>query len=500
MSLLNFSRNCIGKRQLDLFGLLFQNRSHKQVILKNTFWLSVAEGLTVLFNVFLAVYAIRVFGPTEYGKFAFALSFVFLFSTLFDFGLSTAVTREFAGLPEEERHFPDILTLKTLLSVGVVLLIVGLSYFISDDRLIHKIIMVLCVYGLSLEGVYLFYAFFRARQQMEIEAAFRVLQVCLLCASVVAVICFKPSILNLSLAYMASTVCTLLAVVIFFLKCDYSVVLCPAFNTSVWKKFFSIGLYLALAKGAGDITTYTDSVLLGYFGMVKETGLYNAMLKINKLVLLPMGLITAALFPTLISILRESNERFNRYYKAWMKGTIFLSVLLLFVVLAEADRIVLAVFSADFLPASTALKLLIMMAVLVSIHNVYYHILLISGQQKRIFYTFLSAAIINVILNLFLIPRFGINGAAIASVITHSVILCQYLFLCSKYTIIKPIESGFILVFLAAIISGLLMWWGASAMANVNLFVSLLVATLIYALLFAGLTRMSRGLVSDVLH
>jgi O-antigen/teichoic acid export membrane protein len=485
------------KRPLSLLGFLFRNGSHKQTILKNTLWLSIAEGIVAVANVFLVVYVIRVLGATEYGKFAYALSFVFLFSTLFDFGLSTAVIREFAGRPDEEKHFSAILTLKVLLGMGVVVLIAIATHFITADRLVRQVILVLCAYGFAQEGTNLFYALFRARQQMEIEAVFRVLQTLLLCLFVVVVLLYAPTVLNLSFAYAASAALALLAVLVLILR-THSALLRPAFDRSVWKKFLLIGFYLALAKGAGDITTYTDSVVLGSYGMVEQTGLYNAMIKITKLVHLPVGFLTAALFPTLIVLLKESNEKFTKYYRAWMKGTIFFSVLVLFVFLVEADKIILLVFSADFLPATTALKLLIVMSVMVFIYNVYYHILLMSGQQKKIFYTTLVGALINLIANILLIPKYGINGAAIATVATHFGTLCLYVVWSRKYTVVEPIEPGFILTLGAAVISGILMWWGVSAMSGLSLLVVLSAAAVMYSILFTGLSRIGQYLVQLV--
>jgi O-antigen/teichoic acid export membrane protein len=484
-------------RLLNLPKVLLRNGSHKQTILKNTVWLSIAEGVFAVANVFLAVYVIRVLGATEYGKFSIALSFVFLFSTLFDFGLSTAVTREFSLEPENQKHFSAIFTLKALFGVALTIVIAGLALLVTPDTIVRESIIVLCIYAFAMEGINLFYALFRARRQMEMEAGFRILQIVLLVLLVGVTMLFERSVLGLSLAYAASTVVTLVCIAVCF-KWGSSISLRPVVDLGVWKKFLWIGFYLALAKGAGDVLTYTDSLVLGYFGMVTETGMYNAMLKINKLVLLPMTFVSGALFPTLIAILRESQEKFARYYRGWMKGTIFFSVCVVFVFLAEADRIILFVFPQDFLPAATALKLLTVMAMLVYINGVYYQVLLISGQQKAIFYVILSTSIINVTLNILLVPRLGINGAAIATVATYAVILCQYAFLIWRRTCVNPVEVTFVLTFGFAVISGLLMWWGISAMGGLNLLVLLFLAAGIYSLSFTGLNKIGRYLVPGV--
>jgi len=237
-----------------LTSFFFSNKSDKQVVLKNTFWLGMAQGVTGLLNFLLSVYVIRSFGASEYGKFAFALSFVFLFSTFFDFGLSTAVIREFARDKSEERHFSDIFTFKAIFGAFVVVCIGVLAFFITSDPLIRKMIFILCVHIFLFEALNFIYSLFRARQRMEIEAFFRFIYIFILGGAVLLVLFTTPTILNLSIAYMVATFFTLFfAVIVLFLKTDIGFIFKPSFNITVWRSFLAIGFYLALSKaGNGD--------------------------------------------------------------------------------------------------------------------------------------------------------------------------------------------------------------------------------------------------------
>ena len=62
--------------KLDIKNFLLENIGIKQTILKNTFWLVSAEAVTGLLRLVLLIYAARILGATEYGKFTFAFSFV----------------------------------------------------------------------------------------------------------------------------------------------------------------------------------------------------------------------------------------------------------------------------------------------------------------------------------------------------------------------------------------------------------------------------------------
>ena len=65
---------------IGITGILLRNTSHGQTILKNTFWLSLGQGLSGILNFLLIIFIIRKLGATEYGKFAYSFSFVSLSS------------------------------------------------------------------------------------------------------------------------------------------------------------------------------------------------------------------------------------------------------------------------------------------------------------------------------------------------------------------------------------------------------------------------------------
>src|SRR3989344_947561 len=75
-------------------GVLLENRTEKQTIIKNTFWLLSAEGISKLLMVILVIVIARHIGVEGYGTFSFAFAFASLFSIIVDFGFSTLTIRD----------------------------------------------------------------------------------------------------------------------------------------------------------------------------------------------------------------------------------------------------------------------------------------------------------------------------------------------------------------------------------------------------------------------
>ena len=157
-------------------NLLFENMGVKQTIFKNIFWLMVGEGIYRFSGIILIIYIIRILGATEYGKFAFAMSFVSMFVILSDFGLSDITIREFSKNKENESEYSAILSLKIFLSIGALIIMLIGSFFITLDPVIRKVIWILAVFILVNNFFFIIYSFFRARQQMEYEARVKIIQ------------------------------------------------------------------------------------------------------------------------------------------------------------------------------------------------------------------------------------------------------------------------------------------------------------------------------------
>ena len=109
---------------------LFNNSGTKQTILKNTFWLSLSLGISKFLGLVLLIYAAKILGAEEYGKFTFSLAFVSLFVVFYGLGLPYIIIREFSRVEEKKQKFYSIISLQLLLAVISFFLILLSSFFI----------------------------------------------------------------------------------------------------------------------------------------------------------------------------------------------------------------------------------------------------------------------------------------------------------------------------------------------------------------------------------
>ena len=469
----------------DAKSILFDNLTVKQTIFKNTFWLAIATGISRLLTLILLIFVARILGATEYGKFTFAIAFVYLLSIFSDLGISPIVTREFSREKEREKEFSAILSLKIILLVGTVFLTVIGSFFITPDPLIRRLIWILVIYNSVNVFSETLFVFLRARQRMEYEALAKIFQAILITAFGLFVILNFPSVKNLSYGYLLASLVFVISILLFFHFRVYHLIL--SWDKIIWQRFLSMSWPLAFVTIFAVIHNYTDSTMMGYFGQITQTGWYNAALKIAQVSLIPAALISQSFYPALSIAFKESKERLQ---KIWNYHLTILAIIAFPMVVGGvvlAPRIIDFIYVPEFFPSILAFQILIIMAGIIFLYYPFSQVLIASNQQKKVFWPILTGSLLNVILNSILIPKYSLYGAAVATVITNIFIFFLFFYFASRFTSIKFPNYNFLLTFFGVFLSTGVMYLAISQpiIYNLHIFASILIGAFIY---FVGLS------------
>jgi O-antigen/teichoic acid export membrane protein len=474
------------KNFTDIKSLFFDNITLKQTIFKNTVWLVVAEGVTKFLKLILIIYVARILGATEYGKFTFALAFLSLFAIFSDLGVSQITIRELSQ--EKEKQFPAILSLKLLLSLGTLILILIGSFFITSDPVIRGVIWILAVYIIvnSFSGI--ISAFFQARQQMEYQALAGILQAIIITAAGFFVILNFPSIENLSYSYLFASLAALIFILILFHLKAFPLRI--SWQKSIWQRFLSMSWPLALAGIFGGIYSQTDSVMMGYWGQLTQTGWYNAAYKIIGAIFILVTLIATSFYPALSKFFQDSNKKLQTVWNYFMDSMIILAIPIVIGGIALAPRIIDFIYGPTYFPTGRetilAFQILLIMAGLVFFSNPFSQILIVANQQKKLFFVTLAGAVINAILNLILIPTYSLYGAAATTVATCFLIFFLLFHFTSRLTPIKPLNLKFFLNCIGAILATIPMYFLIiqPQIYHLNIFLSIPIGAGVYLICF----------------
>jgi O-antigen/teichoic acid export membrane protein len=233
---------------------------------------------------------------------------------------------------------------------------------------------------------------------------------------------FSTGILAATWAHITLYVLMLLFLIPFFLKKTFNPFKTKG-NVTVgdYHRMMRFGLPVMLAGMGGVIMLYIDTLMLTAFRSLEEVGIYNAIVP-TVMVILFFGKSISAVVQPMISEAHAKAE-----HEIIRKGLFKLEKITLALLIPGC---ILAVFLSRFIlnllfgPAYTsgtlAMQILIISMIPLAIYTVHASFFSALGKPGIATKILLIAAVINVVINLFSIPLWGIIGASIASLIAYT--------------------------------------------------------------------------------
>ncbi len=471
--------------KVNIKSFLLENTSIKQTIFKNTFWLIVAEVFARFLEAILVIYIVRVLGASEFGKLAFAMAVASMLVSFSGLGLAEIITREIAYDKEAEKDYSAVLSFKIILGLAIFFLTIIASLFITDNPLIRLIIITLTVFYFFNDFFSIIYAFLRAHQKMEYEAGFKTSRSLVLLVVVSLVVFKSPSIQNISYGYLFANFLALISVLVFFHVKVYPLKL--SFDINVWRKFFKISWPLGLAAVSGAIFINIDSVIMGHLGQIVQNGWYSAARRAVGIIIIPATLVFMSFYPMASKLFKESKTSLQKVWDHYMELMIFFAFPITAGGVVVAPKLIPLIYGPSFGPSVLLFQILIFIVGINFIYYPYALILIASGQQKKYLWVHLTGALVNITLNLVLIPRYSAYGAAVSAVITFSVLLVLGAVFSKYFTPIAVFSRAIIVFSIMVIVSTSIMLMSIIQpfLYHGNIFYSVVAGIVIYLSVFS---------------
>jgi O-antigen/teichoic acid export membrane protein len=218
-------------------------------------------------------------------------------------------------------------------------------------------------------------------------------------------------------------------------------------------KLFKFSIPLTLVMLLNFLILWTDTLMLGHFKTSETVGIYNVAMKtamLTSIVLVSFNSIFAPIISDLYN--RKEKEKFRSLFATVTKWIycISLPVFLLIVLLAKE---IMAVFGGEFTVGYEALIILAFAQLINSTAGSVGIVLTMSARQNIVMYNTIGICLLNITLNYFLIPRYGMTGAAMAS--GTSVIFLNIVMLLETLILLRthPYSLKFIKITILAILA-----------------------------------------------
>lgn len=394
------------------------------LIVSNIGWLSLDRIARVALGVFVWITVARYLGPNEFGLLNYCLALVSIFGTVATLGLNRIAIRELVNHPSDRGEILGTITLIRFMAACVILvclIYVSIQLSAGDSRTpILVFIVGLSLIFQSLDSIDFWF-------QSQVQSKFTVIAKSisfLVCAVIkLYLVSINAPLIAFAIVIAAEALLASIGLTMIYFKQD---------TFTLWR--FKLNNSLSLLKESwpeaiAGISTLVfmrmDQVMLGEMLNTEAVGQYAAASRISEILYFIPIIIVSSTFPMVVSSKQKENEYHTHLTRLFSILAIISYLVALFFTLLAGD-IVLLLYGEAFSDAANVLVIHAWTLLIVSFG-------LISGSwiisEKRIMLSMsrtLIGAVSNIVLNLMLIPRYGLVGAAVGTLFSQ--IIAYYFF------------------------------------------------------------------------
>ena len=414
--------------------------SFKKKIIKNIGFVSMGEAVSGLLSYFLIVYIARILGSEGLGIYSFVYAFAGLFVVFYDFGISTFFIREVSSNRENaKKYFGYYASLKLIFCIVTMVIPIIMLPFLKRSFDVNIMIILA-----SLSFFFQNYSWaarntFQAYQQMWYDSLVRIVERIVAFALGWYVLSEGYGLKAFLLVLVASNLVSLVTSIVLLKKLGVEFRLKA--DRRIWQDILKVSWPFWLSVVFVQIYFQVDTVMLSFMKGYEATGLYNAAYKlINVIVKIPW-IVVLVLFPVMSELHGKlSKDLLKKVLEKGAHAMIVLSFPLIVGTTILAQRIIGFIYKQGFSDSVIVLQILVCTTSFLFLSNLIGWFLNAVDMQKIFTYTTGVSLLINVLLNIILIPSLSYVGTSIATVATSCINFMLLYYFSSKkgYSINLP--------------------------------------------------------------
>jgi len=396
----------------------------------------IAKGTGIIFigsllGLFLAFISrliiARYWTESDYGVFSLALVMLNICVMISTLGFQNGVSRSIAYARGKKEHekIQGLISSSLYLALACSLILCLIIFFTSEVialKIFYKpaLIIPLKIFAITIPFftltnvlISIFLGFGNVNAKIYFQD---ILRNALFPLLLLAVIFFNLSFIGVFYAYMASFALSCLLLMMYIIKYLPWSIRLTVKPDPIAKELLLFSLPLMSIAMIQMMLTWTDTLMLGSFKSSAEVGMYNVALSLAQLIGIPMGALLSIYGPITAGLYaKNSIPEIGRNYATLTKW-IFSSTLPIFLLLFLYPDIMLNfIFGANYMPASHTLQILSIGFIIVNILGPNGTTLMALGETKFLMRAIVAAVCVNIVLNIILIPQWGMIGASAAT-------------------------------------------------------------------------------------
>lgn len=441
---------------------------------------SILKMSSFIFPMITFPYISRILGPIGNGKVSFATSVIYYFTSFSALGIPTygiKICAQCRNNPKKlSQTVQELLTLGIVLTISAYILLIILIYSVPRLYIAKDVILVTSLnLILSNIGIEWFYQAIEQYDYITVRnLLFKVI-------SIILMFLFVKTEADYVIYAGIQVFATVGSNVLNLLRIKRYVTIKPFINCKI-KQHLKPTMIFFMMTVATTIYTNLDTVMLGFMTDDQQVGFYNAAIKMKNILVALVASLGTVLLPRVSYYIKQ--KMYNEYKKiisSSFRVVLLIAIPLIAYCTIEAENILLILAGKAYLHASVIMKAIVPTILLIGLSNITgMQVLVPLGKEKLTMISTIFGALIDLILNLILIRRYGALGAALGTLIAEFFVFIIQLYFLRNSKYIKAFDMDCIKIVFAGVASTLVLILTIRLITFENCFITLSITSLIF--------------------
>lgn len=389
----------------------------KNKVVSNASWIICCRIVQSILTLVVGMMTARYLGPSNYGLINYAASIVSFMVPIMQLGLNNIMVQELINTPEKEGEILGTSLLLSVIMSGVCM--VGVFAFTAVVNAGETETIIVCVlYSINLffQGLEMIQYWFQSKYKAKYTMSVSLIAYVVVSAYKIYLLATQKSIYWFALSNAIDYMMISVTLIFIYKKLGGQRF---SFSRSTAKTMVKKSSSYILSSLMVTIFAQTDRIMLKLMLSDAATGYYTAATACVGITTFIYTAIVDSARPSIFSSLKSSKEKFEINVARLYSAITYISLFVCVAMVIFAPWIISILYGSEYSPSISALRIVVWYSTF-SYYGVVRNIwILAEGKQKLLIVINLLGALANVILNAILIPIMGVNGAALASLVTQ---------------------------------------------------------------------------------
>lgn len=380
---------------------------------KNAGWLIGGKIAQMLVNLLVGLLTARYLGPSNYGLINYAAAYTAFFSAFCTLGINSVLVKEFIDRPNEEGMIIGtslgLRAVSSFLSAVVIICIVSVADAGEPTTIL---VVALSSIGMVFHIFEVVNPWFQSRLQSKVTAVVSLAAYAVAAIYKVVLLVMGKGVAWFAFATSVDYICVGVLLMAAYRKHQGGRL---TFSAEYGKDILRRSCHFILPSLMVAVYGQTDKIMLKHMISDTEIGFYSTAVSLSSVWCFVLSAIIDSLYPSIMQAANTDEQLFIKRNKQLYALIFYISVFVSLCFTIFGELAIFIMYGQAYLPAAAPLRIITWYTAFSYLGVARNAWIVSKNRQKYLIFVYASAALSNVLLNLFFIPWWGASGAAAAS-------------------------------------------------------------------------------------